>query len=97
MNGDHVPGPHEAQHLSQLRPVDVCAQQPVGARPNEHDAIELALRVLLTGTNPLTADAPPTHRLPFPVTCPDEVIDVGHVASIKARGNPRLTRSAPAA
>lgn len=68
MNGDHVPGPHEAQHLSQLRPVDVCAQQPIGARLNEHDAIELALRVLLTGTNPLTADALPTHRLPF--RCP---------------------------
>ncbi len=68
MNGDRVPGPHEAQHLSQLRPVDVCAQQPVGARLNQHDAIELALRVLHTGTNPLTADAPPTHRLPF--RCP---------------------------
>ena len=86
MNGDHVPGPHEAQHLSQLRPVDVCAQQPVGARLNEHDAIELALRVLPKRTNPLTADALPTHRLPFPVSCPDEVLNVGHVASIKGRG-----------
>ncbi len=68
MNGDHVPGPHEAQHLGQLRPVDVCAQQPVGARPIQHDAIELASRVLLKRTNPLTADALPTHRLPF--RCP---------------------------
>jgi len=56
----------------QLRPVDVCAQQPVGARLIEHDALELALRVLLKRTNPLTADALPTHRLPFPVSCPDE-------------------------
>jgi len=43
----------------QLWPVDVCAQQPVGARLIEHDAIELALRVLLKRTNPLTADAQP--------------------------------------
>ena len=70
----------------QLRPVDVCAQQPVGARLIEHDAIELTLRVLLKRTNPLTADALPTHRLPFPVSCPDEVFNVGHVASIKGRG-----------
>jgi len=89
MNDDHVPGPHEAQHLSQLRPVDICAQQPVGARPNEHDAIELALRVLPKRTNPLTADAPPTHRLPLPVSCPDEVLNVGHMASIKGRGQPQ--------
>jgi len=89
MNDDHVPGPHEAQHLGQLRPVDVCTQQPVRARLNEHDAIELALRVLLKRTNPLTADAPPTHRLPLPVSCPDEVLDVGHMASIKGRGQPQ--------
>ncbi len=89
MNGDHVPGPHEAQHLGQLRPVDVRAQQPFGARPNEHDAIELALRVPLKRTNPLTADAPPTHRLPLPVSCPDEVVNVGHMASIKGRGQPQ--------
>jgi len=68
MNGDHVPGPREAQHLSQLRPVDVCTQQPVGARLNEHDAIELALRVLLKRTNPLTADACPLTGSPF--RCP---------------------------
>ncbi len=70
-------------------PVDVCAQQPVGARLNEHDAIELALRVLPKRTNPLTADAPPTHRLPLPVSCPDEVLNVGHMASIKGRGQPQ--------
>jgi len=59
--------------------------QPVGARLIEDDAIELALRVLLKRTNPLTADALPTHRPP-PASCPDEVLNVGHVASIKGRG-----------
>jgi hypothetical protein len=81
-----------------LRPVDVCAQQPVGTRLIQHDAIELALHVLLKRTNPLTADALPTHRLPFPVSCPDEAFNVGHVASrSKAGDNPSLTRSATAA
>ena len=56
MNGDRVPGPHEAQHLSQLRPIDVCAQQPVWARLIEHDAIELALRVLLKRTQGYSVD-----------------------------------------
>ncbi len=67
MNGDHVPGPHEAQHLGQLRPVDVCAQQPFGAHLNEHDAIELALRVLLKRTRTCrraTGTRPPRHRRP---------------------------------
>ncbi len=31
------------------------------------------------------------------MSCPDEVLNVGHMASIKAWGNPSLTRSAPAA
>ncbi len=70
-----------------------CAQQPVGARLIQHNAIELALQVLLKRTNPLAADALPTRRPP-PVSCPDEVFDVGHVASrSKAEANPSLTRS----
>jgi hypothetical protein len=67
MNGDHVPGPHEAQHLGQLRPVDVCAQQPFGARLIQHDAIELALRVLPKRTRTCrraTGTRPPRHRRP---------------------------------
>jgi len=44
---DRVPSTHEAQHLAQLRPVDVLARQPVNERLIQRYPLELARRVLL--------------------------------------------------
>jgi len=65
MNDDRVAGPHEAQQLVQLRPVDVFARQPIGERLIEGDAVELALWVLQLDGEDLSAAWP----IAFPGAC----------------------------